>query len=192
MGLTVNVRESQQVRMSDEIIEANLPNQIEFTLERTLSMTEGLLDEFTGSSLQPARVVLSIDGSQTVDIDLDEEASLWLDSVDVGVETPDMEDLASDLESTRPSSDDDIELESSQSGSIAFTVEGVIRDAPDETLEVLTDEPVELDSVQFAVDNLARTDGGSGSDTILELRLLGYSITIFRNGNLEIGPDDSG
>lgn len=185
MALTVNVHESPEIRVTNQRIDPDPPSQVDFTVKGTLSVTEALLDEFKGSSLRPTQVTLSAEGSQSVEIDLVGNTSLWLDAVDVGVETPNSDDLRSGLESARHSSENGIELSDSRPGSIAFTVEGAIQDVSGKTLDSVIHESLELESVQFAVDDRVRPDGGP--DTVLEAHLLGYGVTIYRNGNIEIG-----
>lgn len=191
MSLTVYLDENQQLHVTDQLVEAVSPDQVDFRIEGTLSMTEELLSAFEGSSLKPTAVDILANGSQSVEIDLAGEASLWLEDVDVGVETPDADDISSNLDLSRSVTDTDDESGHSRPGAIAFTVEGTVQDVPAEKLEPITDATLEVTTVQFTVEDPARTDGGSGASVVLDLSILGYGITIYRNGSIDVDTDRS-
>lgn len=192
MSISVDIEENAAVRVTDQAIDANPPDEVAFTADGVLRPTEGLLGEFEGSALRPVEVAFSVEESRTVEIDL-EAASLRLDAVDVGVETPDSDDLPT--AETRPSTDDlaDLaDLSDSRPGAIAFTVEGVISGVPDETLARLTDGSTRLASITFAVQERARSDGGSADDVLLEFTLLGFGIVVRRDGTIEVSMRSGG
>lgn len=163
-----------------------------FAIEGVLSMTEQLVSQFEGSSLRPSRISLTVDDT-TVDIDLTDEASLRLSSVDVGIETPDSDDLSDSAEALASSITDPSSLTDVNPAALAFTVEGSVVDVPEETLARLESGEVSLSSLSFAVDDAVRSDGGSPDDVVFEVTLLGYGVTIRRDGTIVIGNrDDAG
>lgn len=187
MTITVTIEEDQRIQVSNQVIETAPPAQIEFAAEGVISMTEGLLSEFGGSSLRPLELEIAVDSSRTVTVDLSEQASLWLDTVDVGVETPDMDELSPGMETISSSTDTKSPASDAHAGSIAFTIEGAITDVPEKTRELLTDASPELESITLAVEDSVRSDGGSSFDVILEIDLLGYAIAIHQDGTIDIG-----
>lgn len=185
MSITVHLEENQSVHVTDQIIETEPPARVAFAAEGVITMTEDVLGEFASSSLKPVEIELSVDETETVEIDLSAEASLRLDTVDVGVETPDTSDLSPGMD-TVPSASSDRSSDT-RPGAIAFTVEGAIRDAPEKVRDALTDGTPRLAAITLAVDDSLRSDGGSGTDVVLEVTLLGYGITVYRNGTVDVG-----
>ena len=187
MSITIDIEENPDVRVSEEVIDANPPDRIRFTAEGMISITEPLLGEFAGASLRPVRVDVSLDDARTVETDLEERASLRLDTVDVGVETPDSDDISRGMSSLSPSTDEATESTDPSPGVIAFTVEGTIEDVPAASFEPIADGSPTLKSITFAVGKSPRTDGGSDDDAVFEFTLLGYGIVVRRDGTIEIG-----
>lgn len=187
MGLTIDLDENESAQVADEVIEIQPPDQVEFVTEGTLTITEGLLGEFEGTALKPAQILLSVDESQPVQVDLTEKSSLRLEEVDVGVETPDTDEISPGIGSLNPTTDDSAESSDIDRGAIAFTVEGVILDVPRETFEQLSEGELTLKSITFSLDDAVRSDDGSNDNVLLESSLLGYGIIIYRNGIIEIG-----
>lgn len=181
MRVTTHLDENESVRLSDEVVETRPPDRLAFAVEGTITMTEDLLGSFAGATLNPVRIDVSGNGSQAVAIDLAGESSLRLETVDVGVETPDAGDLSPGL-----SSEDDSEERSTRPGAIAFTVEGAILDVPAETFESLSDGPRTVETLTFAVEDPVRSDGGA-DDVLLDFTLLGYGVVVYRNGVVEVG-----
>lgn len=230
MPVTVELDEADAVRLTEQVLEPDPPDEVRFRVEGVLRPTEALLDAFAGQSLRPARIGVEIDEAPSVEVNLD-EATLRLETVDVGIERPDVEDPpevedlpdAGDIPGTddvadaveRPSTDyftdtvgrpatDDVpgtdaigssSAEGSGSGearpgALAFTVEGTIRDVPDETLQPMTEGAPTVSSITFEVENTARSDGGPGDggrDVVFEFRLVGFHVSIRRDGTIEIG-----
>ena len=187
MSLTIQLDESESTRVSDVLVETQPPDQIDFVAEGVLTITQELMDGFEGTTLKPTQVILSVDESDTVTVDLTEEPSLRLEEVDVGIETPDSDDIAPGMDSLDPTSDESTEAPEINPGAIAFTVEGSILHVPKETFEPLSEGELTLKSITFALDEVAKSDGGSNNTIILEVTLLGYGVVIYRNGIIEIG-----
>lgn len=188
MSHTIRLGESGNVQVTEEIVDTRPPDRIGFAAEGVITITETLLNQFEGSTLNPVRVEISVDDSRAVDLDLTETASLRLETVDVGVETPDTDDLSPGLDTVR-SSGDEAESTGSKPGALAFTVEGAITDVPAETLETVGDGSPTLESITFAVEEPLRSDGGpdDAADVIFEFSLLGYGIAVHRNGVIDVG-----
>lgn len=187
MSLTLRLDENENAQVSDQLVETEPPDHVEFVAEGVLTVTEELMGKFEGTALKPTEVVLSVDESDTVTVDLTEEPSLHLEDVDVGVETPDTDDISSGMDSLNPTSDEGAEAPDINPAAIAFTVEGAILNISQETFEPLSEGEITLKSIAFALDEVAKSDGGSGTDVILEITLLGYGVVIYRNGIIEIG-----
>lgn len=185
MSLTVRLVDNQGIRISDQIIEPRPPDRVELAVEGVLTITENVLSQFEGTTLKPKQVVVSGDESGAVTVDL-EEASLRLETMDVGVETPDADDISPGMDSF-PTSPDDAESLDTRPGAIAFTLEGAILETPKKTLEMIPDESVTLDSITFATEETMRSDGGSDERVLLEVTLVGYTVVIYRNGSIEVG-----
>ncbi|QLK26613.1 hypothetical protein HYG81_03070 [Natrinema zhouii] len=186
MTVTIDLDEADSIHLT-ETLERRPPDQLEFAIEGTLTVTEALLAEFEGATLDPVRITVSTDDSDPVEIDLTGPATLRLENADVGVATPDADDVPTSLDALRTSAGDDFESIKSPPDVIAFTIEGVIQDVPTATLEVIADETPEIESVTFAVEESVRSDGGSGNDVIFELTLLGYGIVVRRDGTIVVG-----
>lgn len=186
MSHTVHLAENQSVDLTEEIVDPRPPDRIGFSAEGVIRMSGGLLQRFEGRSLDPVGVEFSLGPSRAVEVDLNEEAFLRLESIDVGVETLDTDDLASGAGSVRPSGDGGRPTEP-PNGAIAFTVEGTIYDVPEPTVAAIAGESPGLASVTFALEESARTDGGSPSDVLLEVGLFGYGVVVRRDGTIEVG-----
>lgn len=185
MSHTVNLAEDPSVDLTEETVDPRPPDRIGFAAEGVIRMSEGLLQRFEGQSLDPVGVEFSLGPSRAVEVDLDEEASLRLESIDVGVGGLDADDLASGVERVRPSGDGGRPTEG-PTGAIAFTVEGTIHDVPETTVAAIADESPGLASVTFGVEESARADGGSPSDVLLEVGLFGYGVVVRRDGTIEV------
>ena len=191
MSLTVELAENESVRLTDQRISNAPPAHVDVAVTGVLSMTEGLLDDFEGSSLKPVEIELSIEDLRLVEIDLSEQASLELESIEVGVATPDTDDVSPGADPISSSTDGVSPAGDSQPGAIAFTVEGTIRDVPDETCDLLADASPRLKAITFAVEDSIRSDGGADTDVVLDIGLLGYRLVIHRNGTVDIGTNGS-
>ena len=191
MSFTLQFTDTDSVQLTDERIERRSQGDIEFAVAGTLSLTEAVLAAFEGATLNPARVRIAVGESRAVDIDLTDEASLRLETVDVGVASPDADDLLPKNDPISAVADGDPTAAAPSPDVLAFTVEGVIRGAPAETVEAVAAGDPEFASLTFTVDD-ARTDGGSKSDVILELALFGYGIVVRRNGRTTIGTSRAG
>lgn len=195
MSPTVHIDRNPSVTVTDEVVEARPPDRIAFEAEGVIRPTESLLARFEGSSLRPVRVELALGGGETVAVDLAESGALRLESVDVGVATPDADGVRKGIDAIRSSGgigDDGADegggsgAADAPTGAIAFTVEGTVRDLPPETVESVVDESPALASVTFSVAESARADGGSPSDVLLEVGLLGYGVVVRRDGTIEV------
>ncbi|WP_226006882.1 hypothetical protein [Natrinema salinisoli] len=186
MSIRIDPDEHESIRLNGVDIRTEPPNRLEFAIEGTLTVVSALLAEFEGATLNPVGVTVSAAESDPVSIDLTGPASLRLDDVDVGIARPDGEDIADDIRAARPSTDDADSVDLS-SGVIAFTVEGTIRGLTATTFEPIADDGQAIESIEFAVDEPIRGDGGSETDVIFELTLFGYGITVRRDGAIGIG-----
>ncbi len=187
MSNTVRFDDVESVRLSDVTVEMRPPDRLEFTAEGHLRVTETLLGKFAGATLNPVRVTVSGDDADSVAIDLTGPAALRLEAVDVGVATPDREDLADGIDALRPSAAGGPDSADPRPDVLSFTVEGTVRDVPSETFAALPEGALHLESLTFAVDESTRSDGGRADDVLLELSLLGYGIVVRRDGSTVIG-----
>lgn len=192
MSVTVHFDENRAVRLTEQVVETRSPDTITFAATGTVTMTGELLGAFEGTRLTPTQVSFSVDGSRTVHVDLSNGASLRLDTVDVGVEPPDSDDLVPDADSIGSVTDVGPDPGDANPGAIAFTVEGVIRSVPDEQFAAIAGGTPELRALSFAVEGPVRSDGGAGDggcgdEVILEFAVLGFGIGIHRNGTIDVG-----
>lgn len=190
MSTTVHITENPSVTVTEAVVEPRPPDSVGFLAEGVIRPTGSLLAEFEGSSMTPVRVDVTVDGSRTVTVDLDEEASLRLESIDVGVETPGVPGVSDDVDAIGSARGDGSGSTDDPAGAIAFTVEGAIRDLPAETLEALEGDSRELESVTFSVSEAVETDGGSPLDVLLNVSLFGYGVVVHRDGTIEVRRDD--
>lgn len=190
MSITVDIADDQRIRVAGDALETDPPDELTFAVEGALSMTEQLVGQFEGATLRPSRMTLSVDDERTVEIDLTDEASLRLSSVDVGIEVPDSDDTSEGVETLKSSVTDPSALTDVNPAALAFTVEGSVMDVPEETFEILESSDVTLESLSFAVDEGVRTDGGSADDVVFEVTLLRYGITVRRDGTIVVVRDD--
>ncbi|ELY66828.1 hypothetical protein [Natrinema versiforme] len=150
-------------------------------------MTEAVLGEFAGTTMNPSRVTVSGGDTDAVALDLTGPATPRLETVDISVATPDREDLADGVDALRPSSDGDPESIDPPPDVLSFTVEGEIRNVPSETFAALPADTSSLESVTFAVEESVRSDGGRADDVMFECSLLGYGIIVRRDGSIVVG-----
>lgn len=183
MSTTVHIDEDPSVTVSESIVDPHPPDSVGFLIEGVIKPSPALLSRFEGSSLTPVRVDVTVDDGRTVAVDLDEEATLSLESVDVGVETIGVAEGVDAIDSALGDGDGSPD---EPSGAIAFTVEGTIRDLPAETLADLEGESPTLESVTFSVAEAVETDGGSPLDVLLQVELFGYGVVVRRNGSIEV------
>lgn len=186
MSPTVHIDRNPCVTVTEEVFEPRPPDRIAFEGEGVIKLSEALLGEFEGASLKSVRIDLAVDRSRTITIDLAEEGSLRLESVDVGVATPDADDVRRGIDAARSLGGDGDGSADAATGAVAFTVEGAIRDLPEETVRSLVGESPTLASVTFSVAESVRTDGGSPVDVLLEVGLLGYDVVVRRDGTIEV------
>ncbi|MGQ3413544.1 hypothetical protein ACT4ML_14915 [Natrinema sp. LN54] len=187
MSNTVRFDDAESVRLSNVTVETRPPDGLEFRVEGTLRATETLLGEFAGTTLNPVRVTVPDGDADSVAIDLTGPATLRLETVDVGVATPDGDDIAAGLDALRSSADEDREPIEPPPDVLSFTVEGEIRDVPSETFAALPAAVSSLESITFAVEDSVRSDGGRADDVVLECTLLGYGIVVRRDGSIVVG-----
>lgn len=196
MSTTVRVAENPGVRVTHVAVDPRPPDSLGFRAEGVIRPSRALLSRFEGSTVTPVRVDLAVDDSRTVSVDLAGTASLRLESIDVGVEPPDVPgvsdvaddtDVSDSVDAVESARDDDAGAADDSAGAIAFTVEGTFRDLPGETLDALDDGSPTLESVTFSVSETAETDGGSPGDVLLDVTLFGYGVVVRRNGTVEIG-----
>lgn len=187
MSVTVNVAEDRAVRLTEQVVETRPPDTIAFTLGGTVMMTEELIGAFEGTTLTPAEVSLSVDGSRTVDVDLSNGATLRLETVDVGVETPDPDDLIPGADSIGSAAEGTPNPSNATPGAIAFTVEGAIRGVPGEAFAAIAGGTPAIEALTFSVEDSTRSDGGSGDDMLFEFTLLGFEVSVHRNGIIDVG-----
>lgn len=190
MSITVQVTDTGSMRLTENTVETDPPDRLEFAVRGRLTVTKALLAQFEGATLSPVRVVVSGADTDAVEIDLTASATLRLEAVDVGVASPDRTDIANGLETLRGSADGSPDPTGAQPDVIAFTVEGEIRDVPPATLEGIADDAPEIESVTFAVERSLTADGGSDDDVVVELTLLGYGIVVRRDGTIVIGSSE--
>jgi len=183
MAITVRPGDSRHVSVTEEVIETDPPNRVTFAAEGTITVTGELIGGFAGTSLDPVEVGISVDGSRTVDIDLTGDATLRLDTVDVGVETPGAGDLSPGMDAA---SDGESESADDSPGAIAFTLEGAIGDVRGEAVETIAGGDPSLESTTFDVGGAVETDGGVADDVLLEVRILGYGVAVYRNGSIAV------
>ena len=159
MTVTLQFDDTENVKLTDETVETRASNRIEFAVSGCLTITDALLERFEGATLNPVRVTIASSDSTAVPIDLTGQASLRLEEVDVGVATPDGADLAAGFDGLSPAADDGPESLDSPPDVLSFTVEGVIRDVPEESFESIDQDSTTLESLTFAVEESVRTDG---------------------------------
>ncbi|RQG94590.1 hypothetical protein [Natrarchaeobius chitinivorans] len=187
MSVTVEIAEGQSIRVVEDRIETQPPDRLAFEIEGVLSMTDQLLAQFEGTTLKPSQIEISTGDAESVEIDLTEEPSLRLTAMDVGVQTPDSDDLSEGIDTLRSTMGDPTEIVDAKPAALAFTVEGSILDVSEETFDTLTEGDVSIETLSFAVEDAKMSDGGSADDVMLEIGLLGYGITVRRDGTVTIG-----
>lgn len=199
MSTTVRVAENPGIRVTHVAVDPRPPDSLGFRAEGVVRPSRTLLSRFEGSTVTPVRVDLAVHDSRTVPLDLDGDASLRLESVDVGVVPPDGPgvsdagdgadgaDGADGVDAVDSVRSDDAGSADDSAGAITLTVEGTFRDLPGETLTALDDGSPTLESVTFSVSEAAETDGGSPGDVLLDVTLFGYGVVVRRNGTVEIG-----
>lgn len=187
MSTSVNISENPSVEVTEAVVRPRPPDSVGFLAEGMIRPNPGLLAEFEGLSLKPVGVTVSVGPSRTVEVDLSGTASLRLESVDVGVETPEVGDAVDAVGSVGSG---DATASDAPAGRIAFTVEGSIDGLSAETLEDLGDGSPTIESITFSVAETVETDGGSPLDPLLEVTLFGYGVIVRRNGIIEVraGP----
>ncbi|WP_226042221.1 hypothetical protein [Natrinema sp. DC36] len=190
MTITIDLDETESIHLTDAL-DRRPPDRLELAIEGSLTVTESLLAEFEGATLDPVRIAVSTNDSDPVEIDLTGPATLRLENADVGVATPDADDVPTSLDALRTSAGDDFGSVKSPPDVIAFTIEGTIRDVPTATLEAIADDSAEIESVTFAVEESVRSDGGSDDDVIFDLALFGYGILVRRDGTVVVGSAGS-
>ncbi|MFP9190235.1 hypothetical protein [Natronosalvus vescus] len=186
MSVTVDIDANQNIRVTSEAIEARPPDRLDVAAEGVITMTPELLGAFEGASLKPARIDITVDQTRTIETDLQSEASLRLESVDVGIETPGVDDLSL----TNEKSTDDPHSNAGPPGAIAFAVEGTIRGVPSDAVDSITAGSPTLESITFDVESQVVGDGGSPTDPVLRITLLRFGIVVHRNGTIDVGTRD--
>ncbi|WP_222918483.1 hypothetical protein [Natrinema sp. SYSU A 869] len=189
MTVTITLDENENIDLTDTDIENRAPDRLAVTIEGQLTVTDALLAEFEGAALDPVRITVAVEDAEPIAIDLMGPASLRLENVDVGVATPDEDAIGDGLDALESVAGDSSESSDTRPDVIAFTVDGVIRDVPATTIEAIAGGDPTLESLTFAVEESLESDGGSGSDVLFELALLGYGIVVHRDGTIVV---DSG
>lgn len=187
MTHTVDLTGNENVTLTDGTVERRPPERLEFSVEGRLSVTDALLAQFEGATLDPVAVTVSSDDSGTATIDLTGPATLRLENVDVGVATVDSNDVADGVSALRSTADSGSEAVDSPPDVLAFTVDGEIRSIPPTTFEAIEDDAPRLESLTFAAEDTVRSDGGSGDGVVLEFTLFGYGIVVRRDGSIVVG-----
>ncbi|MCU4972439.1 hypothetical protein OB955_06770 [Halobacteria archaeon AArc-m2/3/4] len=189
MSVTVSIVGNDDIRVSTDTVEPHPPDAISFTVEGTVTITEALLGQFEGTTLEPVAVDLAVDDSEFVTVDLRDDGRLRLETIDVGIEPPDAGELVPDGDTVRSPIESAAGLSDPEPGVIAFTVEGVIEGISPATIDDLTrsDRQPTLESITFAVEDSIRSDGGRENDIVAEFTLLGCGIVVRRNGTVTIG-----
>ena len=204
MSLTIELVGDSRVRLDDVEVTARSEADLAFRVEGTLRLTQALLSEFAGRRLTPDTVAFSVDDAEVVEVALEDGTSLRLETVDVGVETPDGEldgdVVTADTDAVSPDPADARSLASdvakslaSTPSALAFTVEGVVENVAADDFEALSADEVVPASVTFSVDETPETDGGAPDDALFELHVFGFEIAIWENGTILLGrpTDDS-
>lgn len=192
MSVTVDVVDDPSVRLDDVTIGAVPPETVEFAVEGSVAVSGGLLRKFEGRSLRPVAVAMSVDDSSVV-VDLGDDCTLLLDSVDVGVETPGTGGLptgADDVPSTPSdlSAPSDLpEATEADVGAVAFEVAGTIGGVDSAAVEALSRGRASIESVTFAVEDPLVGDGGTGDDVVLDVSFLGVRVVVLRDGTITVG-----
>lgn len=184
MSITVDLDDERNARVARQEIAVRSGETVDFTVHGTLSVTESVLEGVAGTAMTPAQVGIAV-GGETVEIDLEDEASLRLEDVDVGIATPDRDDVSTDA--IRSGLEDrDV---APDVGAIAVTVEGVIEDVPEPTAARLDAGEPSLSSITFSIEDATRADGGS-DDVVAEFALLGFGIVVRVDGTIAVGTGD--
>ena len=186
MSVTIDLDDNECIRLTDIGVRRRAPDQLEFSVEGNLTVTDALLAEFKGATLDPVGITVSAEDVAPIAIDLTDSASLRLENVDVGVATPDRDDIAAGIDTVRPSTDGGPAPVDSPPDVLSFTVDGVVRDVSPGALEPIADEAPRLESLTFAVDESLRSDGGRGSDVVCDLTLFGFGVVVHRDGRIVV------
>lgn len=189
MSVTIDLDENESIKLTEADVERRPPDRLEFAVEGSLTVTPNLLADFEGATLDPVQVTVSAGDADPVAIDLTDAATLRLETVDVGVATPNGDDVAEGLEAVASTAAGGGGSMDSPPGVISFSVDGVLRDVPSGTLEQIAGDDPELESLTFAIEESIQCDGGSADDVVFELTLLGYGIVVRRDGSIVVGTD---
>lgn len=208
MTLRIDRDGHDAVRLTAADLEARPSGTVAFAVEGTATITGEMLEAVAGATLTPERVEVGVDDSGPVSIDLGDEtpAALRPESVDVGIATPDADDLTPDPDPIRSAVEpgtggDGVDAADVRPNVLAFTVDGIVHGVTDETLEVLSSGSPTLEALVFAVEGgLATDDGirsdGGATDPVFELTLFGHGIVVNRDGTIVVGsggpPDATG
>lgn len=197
MTFTIDIQSNPLVGITHADVAATDEETIAFEVEGTLRVTDELLGALVGSRLTPTEIALACESGPPAEITLD-EAGLRLEEIDVGVELPATDaDDASDLAETAvdgltdaAESDGAAPVDPTApldaAGRVAFTVEGVVANAPTDAVERIDDGEAWPASLTFAVDDLVESDGGSPGGPLVELELLGVRVAIRTDGTIVI------
>ena len=191
MNVTVRIAEEPAVSVTAESFECRPPDRVDFSVDGQLRVSEGRLGAFAGRSLRPARLALSVDGGDSIEVDLDDAAALELETVDVGVATPDTDDLPIGEDRVPDPSGAIGSSGDTEVGAIAFTVAGTIVGIPEDVTERLSGGTPAFESITFALKEGVRSDGGA-DDVLLSVTLFGFAVVVRRDGTIEIGTADGG
>ncbi|QLG48050.1 hypothetical protein [Natrinema halophilum] len=189
MSVTVDLNNTEAVNLTENTIDQRPPDRLEFTVEGRLVVNKMLLEGFAGATLDPVQVTVSTDASERVTINLTGPPTLRLETTDVGVATPEMDDIGTEIDAFRSPANDDPGGIDSPPNVVAFTVDGTIRDVPAATIRELPNRALRFESVSFAVEESVSSDGGSRNDIIVEFSLLGYGIVVRRDGTIVLASD---
>ena len=190
VSVTIELLADSRIRSDDAEVTTRSDAAVAFEVEGTLRLTEALLSQFAGRQLAPTAVAFSVDDAQIVEVALDDETNLRLETVDVGVGTPDEDAIPTDAEDARSLASDARESSDPAPSALAFTVAGVVENVPEEDLAALSADEVVPASVTFSVDETPETDGGAPDDGPFRLRLLGCEIAIREDGTIVVGRRD--
>ena len=191
MSITVRLDGNESIQVREFSVEGRPPETIAFDTEGTISLTEDMLAAFAGSTLDPSRIELRTDDDRIVSIDLEDDPSLRLETVDVGIATADGDVPSLDADSIRSTAGTLAEGTDSFDV-LSFTVEGDIEGVTEETFEILSTHSAAPEAIEFSVDDAIRSDGGDESDVLLEIALFGFAIVVRRDGVISVETLDAG
>ena len=192
MTFEIEIAENQSIDLECVEVTPRPDGTVTFTVEGTLSVSEHLLGTVAGSTLTPSAITFSSADSDRrqsrVEIDLQGDATLRLEAVDVGVEVLDTDLIPSDTGDLREAAVDPVGAVDSRPGVIAFTVEGVVDGVSADDIEALSSGEPKPASITFTAERSLEGDGGEPDDEVARFDFLLYRISIGRHGQITVSP----